>query len=415
MRTEMSTSRAHRPQSPFPRRLVFVAGALVLAGVAVSIVAIRHAARTDASPIVPTGNWLWIYRVSLGLAFAAYVVAVLALERTRPPLTPILLVAAAIQLVPLTGPLLLSRDVYFYWDKGRIATVHHGNPYSDAPSRYPSDPAYRRMGADWYDVRGSYGPAFTLPSELHAKLVGDSPRAATLAFRGLAAAFMLVVVVAAAAGGIIPPLAAAFVGWNPLFALHFAGGAHNDAWMMALFVSAFAFSAHKRRSLGGAAWLLAVGVKWVPLVLLPLHAARRRLPFGWIGAVIALALLSVLSFWRYGSAWLFHSVAGSRRLEDVNSTSFVYFLHIHTGLPARAWTYGFLLMLGFAYLWLLVLAWRGRERLGLTLGILVACLSWLPPWYALWPAGIAAVEDDRAARWLSVGLTAWLLRDAVPL
>ena len=415
MRTEMSTSRAHRLPSPFLKRIIVAAGVLVLAGVAISVFAVRHAGRTDASPIVPTGNWLWIYRLSLAVAFAAYVVAVVVLERTRPRLAPILVLAAAIQLLPLAGPLLLSRDVYFYWDKGRIGTVHDGNPYADAPSRYPDDPAFRRMGADWYDVRGTYGPTFTLASELQAEVVGDSPRAATLVYRGLAAGFVLVLVVTAAAAGVMPALAAAFVGWNPLFALHFAGGAHNDAWMMALFVSAFAFAAHKRRSLGGAAWLLAVGVKWVPLVLLPLHAARRRLPFGWIGAAVALVLLASLSFWRYGTAWLFHSVAGSRRLEDVNSTSIVYYLHIHTGLPARAWTYGFLLVFGLAYLWLLVLAWRGRERLGLTLGILVACLSWLPPWYALWPAGIAAIEDDRAARWLSIGLTAWLLRDSVPL
>jgi hypothetical protein len=412
---EMSTSRVRPSRSQFLERVVLLAGLLVLAGVAVSVLAVRHAGRTDGSPIVPTGNWLWLFRLSLALAFAAYVVAVVVLERTGLRLGPILVLAAAIQLLPLAGPLLLSRDVYFYWDKGRIGTVHDGNPYADPPSRYPDDPAYARMGADWYNVRGSYGPTFTLASEVHAEVVGDSPQAATLAYRSLAAGFMLVLVVAAAAGGVIPPLAAAFVGWNPLFALHFAGGAHNDAWMMALLVSAFALAAHKRRSLGGAAWLLAVGVKWVPLVLLPLHAARRRLPFGWIGAAVALILLASLSFWRYGTAWLFHSVAGSRRLEDVNSTSIVYYLHIHTGLPARAWTYGFLLLFGLAYLWLLVLAWRGRERLGLTLGILVACLSWLPPWYALWPAGMAAIEDDRAARWLSIGLTAWLLRDSVPL
>jgi hypothetical protein len=415
MRMEMSTSRARRSQSPFLKRLVFIAGILVLAGVSVSVLAVRHAGRTDSSPIVPTGNWLWVYRVSLALAFAAYVVGVVVLEQARPRLAPILVLAAAIQLVPLAGPLLLSRDVYFYWDKGRIGTVHDGNPYTDPPSRYPDDPAYRRMGADWYHVRGSYGPTFTVASQLQAAAVGDSPRLATLVYRSLAAGFMLVLVVAAATAGTVPALAAAFVGWNPLFALHFAGGAHNDAWMMALFVSAFALAAHKRRSLGGAAWLLAVGVKWVPLVLLPLHAARRRLPFGWVGAVVALIVLASVSFWRYGTAWLFHSVAGSRRIEDVNSTSLVYFLHIHTGLPARAWTYGFLLVLAVAYGWLVVLAWRGRERLGLTLGILVVCLAWLPPWYALWPAGIAAIEDDRAARWLSIGLTGWLLRDAVPL
>jgi hypothetical protein len=185
--------------------------------------------------------------------------------------------------------------------------------------------------------------------------------------------------------------------------------------MMALLVGAFALAAHERRRLAGAAWLLAVGVKFVPLILLPLHVARRRLPFALTGAVAALAVVAVLSFWRYGSDWLFRSIAGPSRLTEVNSTSLPYFLHTHVGLAAKAWTYGLLLVFGVAYLFLLALAWRGRERLGLTLGVLVACLAWLPPWYALWPAGMAAIEDDAPAQWLAVALTAWLLRDAVPL
>lgn len=412
---EMSTSQALRSPSQLRRLCIFGGGLAALAGVIAAIVAIRQADRTDASPISPPGDWLWVYRGGLLVALIGYIVAVIALERTRARIAAIVVIAAAIQLTPLFGPLLLSRDVYFYWDKGRIGTIHGGNPYIDPPSKYPDDPAYQRMGADWYEVRGAYGPTFTLASEVHAKLVGDSPHTATLTYRALAAAFMIALTALAAIAGAEPALAAAFVGWNPLFALHFAGGAHNDVWMMALFVAGFALAALGRRTLSGAAWLLAVGVKWVPLVLLPLHAARRRLPFGWIGAAVALAVLGALSFWRYGTEWLFHSVAGGSRLQEVNSTSLVYFLHLHLGLPQKAWIYGFLLLFALAYAWLIWVAWRGRERLGLTLGILVACLAWLPPWYALWPASLAAIEDDRAARWLSIGLTVWLLRDAVPL
>jgi len=380
-----------------------------------SIAAVREAGGTDGSPISPPGDWLWVYRISLGAALIAYVGAVIVLQRRRVPLGLVVGLAVGIQLVPLAGPLLLSRDVYFYWDKGRIAAVHDGNPYSDPPRRYPNDPAYRRMGADWYGVQGTYGPAFTLASEVHAAAVGDSPRTATFAYRALAAGWMLALIGAVAVAAPAPALGAAFVGWNPLFALHFAGGAHNDAWMMGLVVIAFALAARGRRTLGGVAWLLAVGVKWVPLLLVPLHLARRRLPFGWLGAAAALVGLALVSFWRYGTAWLVHPVAGPARLEDVNSTSLPYWLHLHVGLPARAWTYGLLLVFGLTYLWLLLLAWRGRERLGLALGVLVAALAWLPPWYALWPAALAAIEEDPPARWLSIGLTAWLLRDAVPL
>jgi hypothetical protein len=58
-------------------------------------------------------------------------------------------------------------------------------------------------------------------------------------------------------------------------------------------------------------------------------------------------------------------------------------------------------------------AWRGRTRLGLTAGLFCLSLAWLPAWYVAWPVALAGVEDDRAARVLALGLTAWLLRDAI--
>jgi hypothetical protein len=57
----------------------------------------------------------------------------------------------------------------------------------------------------------------------------------------------------------------------------------------------------------------------------------------------------------------------------------------------------------------------GRARLALTAGLLLVTTSWLLPWYAVWAVPLAAVEEDRAARWLALGMSAYLLRDAVPL
>ena len=71
-----------------------------------------------------------------------------------------------------------------------------------------------------------------------------------------------------------PALALAFVGWNPLLAVHFAGGGHNDAWMAALVLGALARGARGRRQLAGVAWALAILVKWVPLAAAA--AARAR-------------------------------------------------------------------------------------------------------------------------------------------
>ena len=73
--------------------------------------------------------------------------------------------------------MLLSTDVYTYWDYARISTEHGGNPYTDVPSDYPDDVAYPLMGSYWHDTTSVYGPGFTLASEAHAAAVGESAKA----------------------------------------------------------------------------------------------------------------------------------------------------------------------------------------------------------------------------------------------
>ena len=79
------------------------------------------------------------------------------------------------------------------------------------------------------------------PPELVALVSGSSAAAAAWIFKMLAALGVLACVVLAARLARDRPYAAAFVGWNPLFAIHFAGGGHNDALLMAL-TSARSFS-----------------------------------------------------------------------------------------------------------------------------------------------------------------------------
>ena len=325
--------------------------------------------------------------------------------------------AAAIQLAPLAGPVLLSTDVYTYWDYGRIAAIHGGNPYEEEPSTYPSDPAYPRMGADWRDTTSVYGPGFTLASEAHAVVVGESPTAAAWLYKGLGAAAMVAAFLLAARLATRRAYAAAFVGWNPLLALHFAGGGHNDAWMMALVLAALALAASGRRQLAGVAWAAAVAVKWVALVFLPLRALEARRTgreIRHLGFAAAAAAVFAVATWRYGLDWLgaFGPVADNLRKQAQYSLP-----NRLSGLgisqDAAAWLLGGLFVL--AYLWLLREAWRGRARLGLAAGLLLAATPWLVPWYAVWAVPLAAVEEDRAAQLIALALSAYLLRDAVPL
>ena len=399
---------------------VLAAGAACFALVAAATVT----AWPPVSPLVPEhdapdGGLAWAYLVLVAAAFASYLGGLFLLHRGRQAVVgAVVVIACAVQLVPLAGPVLLSTDVYTYWDYGRIGAVHGGNPYVDEPSSYPDDPAYPLMGAQWRDTTSVYGPGFTLASEAHAAAVGDSPDAAAWAYKLLAAAAMIALVLLAARLGSRPAFAAAFVGWNPLLALHFAGGGHNDSWMMALVLGALAFAAAGRRGAAGVAWALAAAIKWVPLAFLPLRyleARRHGRPVRHLGFALAAAGAVVVATWRYGTAWL---GAFGPAADNLVSERAAYSIPVRVaglGVPEGVAVALFAAAFALAYVWLLLEAWRGRARLGLTAGLMLVTTSWLVPWYAVWAVPLAAIEEDRAARGLALVMSAYLLRDAVPL
>ena len=80
------------------------------------------------------------------------------LRRHTVALAAVLAIAAAVQLLPLAAPLLLSRDAYYYWSKGRVEAVHGADPFVTKPSAFPGDVAYPRVAQDWRDRPSYYGP-----------------------------------------------------------------------------------------------------------------------------------------------------------------------------------------------------------------------------------------------------------------
>jgi hypothetical protein len=391
-------------------------GTLVLLGVAV---AAAHPARSPLSPDNAGGDrtWSWVYLAAICAAFAAYAAGAVLVRRRRVALPAVLAVACAVQLAPLAGPVLLSTDVYTYWAYGRVAEAHGANPYVTPPSAFPGDPAYHRMGEDWRETTTVYGPGFTLGSEAVAAASGSSGAAAAWLYRVAAGLSLVALAVLAARLSPRPAFAAAFVGWNPLLAVHFAGGGHNDGPMMALVLGALALAASGRRTLAGAGWALAIAVKWVPaafLVLRAVEARASRRPVRHLGFAAVAAALAGVAFWRYGYHWLGAVVPLARNFEK----QAVYSVpHRLTGLGIGEHAAAILLGVLFAlvYVWLLREAWRGRARLGLAAGLMLVATPWLVPWYAVWAVPLAAAEEDRLAQGLALVLSAYLLRDAVPL
>ena len=380
-----------------------VAGLLALATAAASWPGSPLRAGAPERSDVPSA----VFLAAAACAFAAYLAALLLLRRHGGALVAACALAVAIQLIPLAGPLLLSRDAYAYWDYGRLAARHDANPYTVAPSRFPADPAARAMAPAWRSAKSVYGPVFTGASAGLAHASGRSSETAAFAYRLAAAAGMLALVAVAAVVAPIPAFGVAFVGWNPLLALDFAGGGHNDVWMMVLVLGALALASRHPR-LSGSGWALAAGVKWVALALLPLSLLRepraRAAALGFLAAAGAIATAASLAF---GTAWLGAVLPVAHR-------------HAAWAVPSRLGALGLpgwlaLVPLAIAVPWLVRNARAGRARLGLTSGLLLVGTPWLLPWYAVWAVALAAVEEDVAAWALTLALCAYLLPDRVPI
>jgi len=404
------------PARPAVHAWPVLAAATSVVGILLVVGAARAAALPASSPIDAPGRWGAGLAAGLALALTGYVGGIVGLRRRAPPVAAVIAVAAIIQLAPLAGPTLLSTDAWTYWAYGRVAAVHGGNPYGDPPSAYPGDVAYAAMGSSWRDTSSLYGPVFTLGSELHARVAGDDLHRAAWLYRLVAATAMLGTTMLVALLSPRPAFAAAFVGWNPLLALHFGGGGHNDAVMMLAVVGALVLAARGRPNLAGIAWIVAIGLKWVAvafLVLWSIDRVRRREPLGLGGLAAGAVALVVTATARYGTTWLDAFGGLSSQARRTGSIGLSKWLG-DAGLGHRAIlaTIGLATLTVFA--WLALEAWRGRRRLGVSGSAAALGQGWLNPWYASWGVSLSASEEDRLAWVLAVGLTAFLLVDVVP-
>jgi alpha-1,6-mannosyltransferase len=401
------------------RASALAAGAVVLAVVA----AASALAWRDDSPLVPRDGGLgreataWWFLLLLAAAFAAYVIGLVLVRRDVVSLRSVAVVAVAVQLVPLGAPLLLSTDAWTYWGYGWIAADGGGNPYGDPPEAFPKSPALAHVGADWRDTTSVYGPAFTLLSEPVAEAAGSSADAAAWIFKSMAAAGMLAAAAAVARAVRRPAFGVAFVGWNPVIAVHAAGGGHNDALVAGLVAGGVAFALHRRTALSGAAWALAALVKWVPALLFALTAlvarARGR-PTG-IGAALAVVVtVGIVATWRYGLEWV--GAVGPLVDNAERETSYALPSRLEElGVPHAAALTLAVVALAAGLLWLARDALRGRSRLGRAACLLLATTPYLAVWYLAWAVPLAAVdEDDVPARVAALALTAYLLPQTIP-
>jgi alpha-1,6-mannosyltransferase len=209
--------------------------------------------------------------VALVIGWLGYLLAV----RARPSLTFVFGVAAAVELLLVFMPPVLSSDLFLYGVFGRMVAFGTGSPYA-ATGVASADPI--AAFTQWSGKASLYGPTWTIVSTAVAAIAGQSILATALGFKLIAALCHLangaLVYRIAARLGADGPAAALLYLWNPLILLESAGSGHNDAFMVMLVLGGVLAALDERRTLACALVALAVLVKYLPLVLLFFFAAR---------------------------------------------------------------------------------------------------------------------------------------------
>ena len=241
------------------------------------------------------------FMASLTLAAAAYLLAICEFFSTPkfPQRVVVigLVLAAVWQVEFLRLPPGADDDIHRYvWD-GRLQRLGF-NPYLVIPS----DPAVRELHTA--ETRNLNNPDLPSPYPAGAQLFFRAVTAIRESTFALKAAFVLcefgivfVLLDILRIGGRSSHLVLAFA-WNPLLAIEVAGSGHIDILGALLLVISVAALARHWRAIAAVTFGLAVAVKFLPIVLLPLYWKRVRIRDAAL-AVLAVVLM-YLPFLNHG-------------------------------------------------------------------------------------------------------------------
>lgn len=216
------------------------------------------------------------------VVYAAAVLAARALPESRRLLAAVVAVAVLFTAASALALPNLDTDVYTYIATGRVAAVHHRDPYAHGTDQFPNDPFLR------YELpQYTHYPDIKLPAWMPiniglAEIAGNDPATALLVYRGAFAAFalanlaLLLLIVRSLRPARLTEAAVAW-GWNPLVVL-FAQSKVDSVMVFFLLASVFALT-RARRHIGLVFMTLSTFVKLLSapfLAILWLQDLRRR-------------------------------------------------------------------------------------------------------------------------------------------
>jgi hypothetical protein len=308
----------HLVVPPHLRRasLLGAAGLLLLA-----LAGLRHHLVWGESPALPFSirPLLDAFETACLLGFVwlgglAWLRGMTAVRQERPPIVAIVRASVPLLLAAVIVPAFFSADVTDYVMRGRIVSIHGGNPYVDVAATFTSDPFLRFGDGPWKHFPLPYGP---IVADLQAAIAwladlpGLPPLPALLLAVGLFKAVFAALLVAAAftARTICERLRpddrdVVFVGvlWNPLVLGEGIATAHNECLVLLTILLALRFALESRAAASVVAAGAGVLSKLVPVLLGPLLLAWSVRTRAWrgfaLGAAGVLALVA-LYWYRY--------------------------------------------------------------------------------------------------------------------
>lgn len=357
---------------------------------------------------------------ALVLLFASYV-AVVSLSAQLSPRV-VLTTIAALDMLVLVGPPLISTDVFSYQAYARMGALYATNPYTNGPHAIFLDSVFPYVGAKWSYIPTAYGPVFTVFSYLLAPL---SVAASVFAYKSIAAlsAVGLVALVwhCARLRGKDPVRATALVGLNPLLVVYGVGGGHNDLLMLLALVGGLYAVLQSRERLGGGLAVAAAGIKATAGIVLPFALAaggprqRRSRRDLILGAAVGLAMVAALSLVLFGSGSVDMLKTIDQSQSEGNWQTIPGLLSAGLGLATVSRIVGYTLAAGFVFVTYRLVrgVWQGRvdwiDGAGWATFAMLMASSSLLPWYVGWLLPLAALGHDRRLSRAAVIMTGVVL------
>ncbi len=387
----------------------------------------------DVRTLAPTLGEAAAYALLLGALYLLYLLAYSLVQRLDSGLSIVLILfTAALFCLPLLSTFPINAtDVYRYFIRGRISSVHGQNPFL-VPVAELEEESFALLAGEWANETSPYGPIWELTAGTTTQVTSDNLAVGLVTFKGIAALAFLAcgLLIWLAMNDVAPAKRSALTllwAWNPALLLTFAMDGHNDSLMLLWLLLGWWLMIRGQTLIGLIVMLLAPLTKPIGLLPLPyfflagwrlLPGRRARLRYLFLTGISALVLLW-LAFLPFGSPLdLVQRLLGEATSGGGFTPLALFILEAReagfdppVSTSIRLFT-GVFLIFG---IWLAWLTWRGRSPLRAAADIFAGYILQafrFRIWYTAWPfpwlvldRGRSADADGASKGRLAAGLT----------